>query len=91
MAAALAWTADRDAGVDSPVDRGIGGRSLMRSTNRIHHDTAAADAPPSPGRGGVRIGVGDVVISRRNDPIIIEVYAGDLGGSRRPLADAPGA
>ena len=37
---------------------------------RIHHDTIDADAPTVTGARGQRIGVGDIIISRRNDPTI---------------------
>ena len=86
--ALAAWTADRDGGVDSLLiaDRWEIADAL---NERIHRDTVAADAPTVGGARRCRIGVGDVVISRRNDPTI-EVYAGGPGrGKVAPLADAP--
>ena len=37
---------------------------------RIHHDTVDTDAPTVTGARGHRIGVGDLILSRRNDPTI---------------------
>jgi conjugative relaxase-like TrwC/TraI family protein len=37
---------------------------------RIHHQRVDRDAPTVTGAGGQRIGVGDLVISRRNDPTL---------------------
>jgi len=86
--ALAAWTADRDAGVDALLiaDRWEIADAL---NERIHRDTVPADAPTITGARRCRIGVGDVVISRRNDPTL-EVYAGGPGrGKVAPLADAP--
>ena len=43
---------------------------------RVHDATVAADAPTVPAARGHRIGVGDIIISRDNDPTI-EVYDHD--------------
>lgn len=86
--ALAAWTADRDGGVDSLLiaDRWEIADAL---NERIHRDTVAADAPTVAGARRCRIGVGDVVISRRNDPTI-EVWAADTRRDKvAPLTDAP--
>jgi hypothetical protein len=44
---------------------------MARALNeRLHHDRIERDAPTVAGMGGQRIGVGDLIISRRNDPTI---------------------
>jgi conjugative relaxase-like TrwC/TraI family protein len=83
-----AWAADRAGGVDSLLiaDRWEIADAL---NERIHRDTVPADAPTVGGARRCRIGVGDVVISRRNDPTLA-VYAADSGrGEVVPLDDAP--
>ncbi len=86
--ALAAWTADRAGGADALLiaDRWEIADAL---NERIHRDTVAADAPTITGARRCRIGVGDVVISRRNDPTI-EVYI--RAGHGAPLSlieDAP--
>lgn len=86
--ALAAWTADQTAGVDALLiaDRWEIADAL---NERIHRDTITADAPTIGGARRCRIGVGDVVISRRNDPTI-EVWAADTRRDNvAPLADAP--
>ena len=86
--ALAAWTADQTAGVDALLiaDRWEIADAL---NERIHRDTVAADAPTVGGARRCRIGVGDVVISRRNEPTI-EVWAADTRRDNvAPLEDAP--
>lgn len=86
--ALAAWTADQTAGVDALLiaDRWEIADAL---NERIHRDTVAADAPTVGGARRCRIGVGDVVISRRNDPTI-EVWTADTRRDNvAPLDDAP--
>jgi hypothetical protein len=82
-----AWATDRAGGVDALLiaDRWEIADAL---NERIHRDTVAADAPTVAGARRCRIGVGDVVISRRNDPTLA-VYTGTGRGEVAPLDDAP--
>jgi hypothetical protein len=45
---------------------------------RLHDDTITADAPTVPAARGQRIGVGDLIISRRKDPAIGIFDAADI-------------
>ena len=86
--ALAAWTADRAGGADALLiaDRWEIADAL---NERIHRDTVPADAPTIGGARRCRIGVGDVVISRRNDPTI-EVWTADTRRDKvAPLTDAP--
>lgn len=86
--ALAAWTADQTAGVDALLiaDRWEIADAL---NERLHRDTVAAHAPTVGGARRCRIGVGDVVISRRNAPTI-EVWAADTRRDNvAPLDDAP--
>ncbi len=78
------WAAERDTlGVDSLLiaDRWEIADAL---NERIHRATVAADAPTVGGARRHRIGAGDVIITRLNDPTI------DLAAvDRTPLAGAP--
>lgn len=86
--ALAAWNADHTAGVDALLiaDRWEIADAL---NERIHRDTVAADAPRVGGARRCRIGVGDVVISRRNDPTIGVYAAGTGRGKVTPIDDAP--
>ena len=59
---------------------------------RLHDDTVDAEAPTVTAARGHRIGVGDLIISRRNDPTIGVFDATDItktgrpGAQRQPLA-----
>ena len=59
---------------------------------RLHDDTIDAEAPTVTAARGQRIGVGDLIISRRNDPTIGVFDATDItqtgrsGAQRQPLA-----
>ncbi len=59
---------------------------------RIHRDTIDADAPTVAGARGQRIAVGDLIISRRNDPTIAATQRQrpsgrtEPGAQRQPLA-----
>jgi hypothetical protein len=45
---------------------------------RLHDDTIAADAPTISAARGHRIGIGDLIISRRNDPTVGVFDATDI-------------
>jgi conjugative relaxase-like TrwC/TraI family protein len=84
--ALTAWTADHASGVDSVL---IADRwEIADALNaRIHRTRVPEDADTLTGARRHRIGVGDVVISRRNDPTIT-VYRRD-NHTLTPLSDAP--
>ena len=52
---------------------------------RIHDDTIAADAPTVTAARGHRIGVGDLIISRRNDPTVGVFDATDINTPADPV------
>ena len=52
---------------------------------RIHDDTIAADAPTVIAARGHRIGVGDLIISRRNDPTVGVFDATDINTPADPV------
>lgn len=52
---------------------------------RIHHHTVAPNAPTVAGARGHRIGVGDVIISRRNDATVPVVDATDTTKTAEPV------
>ena len=52
---------------------------------RIHDDTIAADAPTVTAARGHRIGVGDLIISRRNDPTLGVYDATDINTPADPV------
>ena len=56
-----------------------------RSTGRLHDDTVAAEAPTVTAGRGHRIGVGDLIISRRNDPTIGVFDATDITKPADPV------
>ena len=64
-----AWRADRAAGRDGLLIADTWEMADALNT-RIHGDTIAADAPYVEAARGHRIAVGDVIITRRNDPTI---------------------
>ncbi|WP_368665257.1 MobF family relaxase [Mycobacterium avium] len=74
--ALAAYQADLDAGNDALLmtDRWDVCDAL---NTRLHRHTVASDAPTLTGARGHRIGVGDVIISRRNDPAVPVVDATD--------------
>ncbi len=79
-----AWTTDHANDADSLLiaDRWEVADALNQ---RIHRHLLGDDAPTVAGARRHRIGVGDVIITRRNDPTI-DVYP---QGSRDPVAGAP--
>ncbi|MGY4712984.1 MobF family relaxase [Mycolicibacterium sp. CBM1] len=81
--ALAAFTCDRQAGKDALLV-GDSWEMCDALNTRIHHDTIDANAPTVAAARGHRIAVGDVVISRRNDPDI-PVY--DAHGTRQQTAD----
>lgn len=86
--ALAAWNADHTAGVDALLiaDRWEIADAL---NERIHRDTIGTDAPTVGGARRCRIGVGDVVISRRNDRTIGVYARAGHGAPLSLIADAP--
>ena len=82
--ALTAWSNDRANGVDSLL---IADRWQIADAlnERIHRTVVAEDAPTVAGARRHRIGVGDTIITRRNDPTI-GIYP---RGSREPVAGTP--
>ncbi len=82
--ALTAWSNDRANGVDSLL---IADRWQIADAlnERIHRTVVAENAPTVAGARRHRIGVGDTIITRRNDPTI-GIYP---RGSREPVAGAP--
>jgi conjugative relaxase-like TrwC/TraI family protein len=82
--ALAAYQRDRDAGADAV---------LMTDTwevcdalnTRLHHQNLAPDAPTIRAARGHQIGVGDVVITRRNDPTIAVHDAAERGKTAEPV------
>ena len=52
---------------------------------RLHHDTIAADAPTVTGARGHRIAVGDLILTRRNDPSIALRNTDDPAAEQSPV------
>jgi conjugative relaxase-like TrwC/TraI family protein len=82
--ALAAYTRDREAGRDALLVADSWEVCDALNT-RIHHDTIAEDAPTVAASRGHRIAVGDVVISRRNDPDIPVYDAHDLSKTADPV------
>ncbi len=79
------WRADTAAGKDSLVIADT--LEMCDALNRrIHDERIAGDAPTVTAARGHHVAVGDVVITRRNDPTL-EVY--DAHDVRQRLQDAP--
>ncbi|WP_394373743.1 MobF family relaxase [Mycobacterium avium] len=79
-----AYQADRAAGKDALLmtDRWDVCDAL---NTRLHRDTVAPDAPTLAGARGHHIGVGDVIISRRNDATVPVVDATDTTTAAEPV------
>lgn len=79
-----AYQADRAAGKDALLmtDRWDVCDAL---NTRLHRDTVVPDASTLAGARGHRIGVGDVIISRRNDPTVPVVDATDNTAVAEPV------
>ncbi|OBS02081.1 hypothetical protein A9W98_16770 [Mycobacterium gordonae] len=76
------------------ADRAAGKDAVLMSDNwevcdalntRLHHHTVPADAPTVTGARGHRIGVGDIVISRRNDATVHVVDATEITTVAEPV------
>lgn len=82
--ALTAYQADLDAGKDALLmtDRWEVCDAL---NTRLHHQTVAPQAPTVGGARGHRIGVGDVIISRRNDATVPVVNATDSTAVAEPV------
>lgn len=82
--ALTAYQADLDAGKDALLmtDRWEVGDAL---NTRIHHQTVAPEAPTVVAARGHRVGVGDVIISRRNDATVPVVDATDSTKVAEPV------
>jgi conjugative relaxase-like TrwC/TraI family protein len=83
-----AWTTDHTNGVDSVL---IADRwEIADALNaRIHRTRVPEDADTISGARRHRIGVGDVVISRRNDPAIAVYHRDNQTRTLTSLTDAP--
>ena len=82
--ALAAYTRDREAGKDALLV-GDSWEMCDALNTRIHHDTIDPNAPTVAASRGHRIAVGDVVISRRNDPDIPVFDAHDLSKTADPV------
>ncbi|WP_254697462.1 AAA family ATPase [Mycobacterium avium] len=82
--ALTAYQTDLDAGKDSLLmtDRWEVCDAL---NTRLHHQTVAPQAPTAAGARGHRIGVGDVIISRRNDATVPVIDATDHTQAADPV------
>ncbi|WP_180984727.1 AAA family ATPase, partial [Mycobacterium avium] len=82
--ALTAYQTDLDAGKDSLLmtDRWEVCDAL---NTRLHHQTVAPQAPTVAGARGHRIGVGDVIISRRNDATVPVIDATDHTQAADPV------
>jgi AAA domain len=82
------WTADHTNGVDVLL---IADRwEIADALNaRIHRTRVPENADTISGARRHRIGVGDVVISRRNDPAIVVYHRDNQTRTLTPLTDAP--
>jgi len=67
--ALTAYTSDTAAGRDALLVCDTTEMAAALNT-RLHHEHVDRDAPTVAGAGGQRIGVGDLILSRRNDPTI---------------------
>lgn len=87
-------TMAHDALAGYQADRGAGKDAVLMADSwevcdalntRLHHDTVPGDAPTVAGARGHRIGVGDIVISRRNDATVQVVDAADTATGAEPV------